>query len=74
LKSADRNEAQISGYNLAIFSIRTIAISRASLLTGHVLGTVIQTMLGLALSTGVALLIGFRPEAGFAAYNCDRAH
>jgi len=31
-------------------------------------------MLGLALSTGVALPIGFRPDAGFAAYNRDRAH
>lgn len=43
---------------------RTMAISRASVLTGHVLGTVCQTMFGLAVVTGVALLVGFRPDAG----------
>lgn len=44
---------------------RTMSISRASVLTGHVLGTVIQTFLGLAVVTGVALLVGFEPTAGF---------
>jgi len=43
---------------------RTMAISRASVLTGHVLGAMIQTMLSLAVVTSVALLIGFRPTAG----------
>jgi ABC-2 type transport system permease protein len=43
---------------------RTMAISRASVLTGHVLGTMCQTMFGLAVVTGVALLVGFRPDAG----------
>ncbi|MGH3090662.1 MAG: ABC transporter permease [Rubrobacteraceae bacterium] len=43
---------------------RTMAISRASVLAGHVLGAMIQTMLGLAVVIGVALLIGFRPTAG----------
>jgi ABC-2 type transport system permease protein len=43
---------------------RTMAISRASVLTGHVLGTLFQTMFGLAVVTGVALLVGFRPNAG----------
>ena len=43
---------------------RTMAISKASVLTGHVIGTVIQTMIGLAVVTGVALLIGFAPTAG----------
>jgi ABC-2 type transport system permease protein len=43
---------------------RTMAISRGSLLTGHVLGTVIQTTLAMAVVVGVALLIGFRPHAG----------
>jgi ABC-2 type transport system permease protein len=43
---------------------RTMAISRASVLTGHVVGTVIQTALALAVVTGVALLIGFEPTAG----------
>ena len=32
-------------------------------LTGHVLGSMIQTMLSVAVVTGVALLIGFRPSA-----------
>jgi ABC-2 type transport system permease protein len=43
---------------------RTMAISRASVLTGHVVGSVIQTLLGMAVVIGVALLIGFRPTAG----------
>jgi ABC-2 type transport system permease protein len=42
---------------------RTMAIFRPSVLTGHVLGSMIQTMLGLVIVTGVALLIGFRPSA-----------
>ncbi|MGQ0842245.1 ABC transporter permease [Actinokineospora sp.] len=44
---------------------RTMAISKASVLTGHVIGTVIQTVLGLAVVVGVALLVGFTPTAGF---------
>jgi ABC-2 type transport system permease protein len=40
-----------------------MAIFRPSVLTGHVLGSVIQTMLSVAVVTGVALLIGFRPNA-----------
>jgi len=42
---------------------RTMAIFRPSVLTGHVLGSMTQTMLGLVVVTGVALLIGFRPDA-----------
>jgi ABC-2 type transport system permease protein len=42
---------------------KTMAIFRPSVLTGHVLGTMIQVMLALAIVTGVALLIGFRPSA-----------
>jgi ABC-2 type transport system permease protein len=42
---------------------RTMAIFRPSVLTGHVLGSMTQTMLSLAVVTGVALLIGFRPNA-----------
>jgi ABC-2 type transport system permease protein len=41
-----------------------MGISRASVLTGHVLGITIQPMLGLAVAIGVALAIGFRPDAG----------
>jgi len=41
-----------------------MAISRASVLTGHVVGSMIQTMLGTAAVIGVALLLGFRGAAG----------
>ncbi len=47
-----------------IARFRTMGISRASVLTGHVLGSMIQTMLGMAAVIGIALLIGFRPTAG----------
>lgn len=47
-----------------IARFRTMSISRASVLIGHVVGAVIQTMLGLVVVLGVALLIGFRPTAG----------
>ncbi len=43
---------------------RTMAISRASVLTGHVVGTIIQTLGSAAIVTVVALLVGFRPTAG----------
>jgi ABC-2 type transport system permease protein len=43
---------------------RTMAISRSSVLAGHVAGSVIQTMLSMAIIIGVALLAGFRPTAG----------
>ncbi|HEV2927840.1 MAG TPA: ABC transporter permease [Propionibacteriaceae bacterium] len=46
-----------------IARFRTMAIFRPSVLTGHVLGSMIQTMLSLAVVTGVALGIGFRPNA-----------
>jgi ABC-2 type transport system permease protein len=44
---------------------RTMAISRASVLTGHVVGNVITTMISVAVVIGVALAVGFRPNAGF---------
>ena len=47
-----------------IARFRTMAVARASVLTGHVIGSVIQTMLALAVVMGVALLIGFRPTTG----------
>jgi ABC-2 type transport system permease protein len=43
---------------------RTMAIWRASVLTGHVLGSLVQALLCMAAVLGVALLIGFRPTAG----------
>ncbi|WP_432035334.1 ABC transporter permease [Streptomyces cucumeris] len=42
---------------------RTMAISRASFLTGHVLGSVIQTTISLVFVVAIALLVGFRPNA-----------
>jgi ABC-2 type transport system permease protein len=42
---------------------RTMAIFRPSVLTGHVLGSMLQTMLSLAVVTAVAVLIGFRANA-----------
>ena len=47
-----------------IARFRTMAISRSGVLTGHVVGSVAQTMLGPTGVVGVALLIGFRPTAG----------
>jgi ABC-2 type transport system permease protein len=43
---------------------RTMDISRTSVLTGHVVGSVVQTALAVAAVMGVALLIGFRPATG----------
>ncbi|MFJ7077512.1 ABC transporter permease [Streptomyces sp. NPDC098781] len=42
---------------------RTMAISRASVLIGHVAGSVIQALMALAVVLGVGLAIGFRPDA-----------
>lgn len=47
---------------------RTMAIARVSVLTGHVLGSVIQTMVGVVLVAGVGLLMGFRSSAGLAGW------
>jgi ABC-2 type transport system permease protein len=43
---------------------RTMAISRAAVLAGHVLGNTIQAVIAVALVLGVGVLIGFRPTAG----------
>jgi ABC-2 type transport system permease protein len=40
-----------------------MAIFRPSVLTGHVLGSLIQAILSLAIVTGVAMLVGFRTSA-----------
>jgi ABC-2 type transport system permease protein len=42
---------------------RTMAIARSSILTGQVIGGVLQTMASLALVVVVALLMGFSPDA-----------
>lgn len=42
---------------------RTMAIARAAVLTGHVIGSLLQTLAVLALVVGVSLAIGFRSDA-----------
>src|SRR5580658_6231384 len=42
---------------------RTMAIARASVLTGHVLASVIQALASIAIVLGVAIALGFRPAA-----------
>ncbi|MFD0365106.1 ABC transporter permease [Nocardia sp. GCM10030253] len=42
---------------------RTMAIFRPSLLTGHVIGSVVQSLLSVATVIAVAVVIGFRPTA-----------
>ena len=45
---------------------RTMAVSRGALLTGHVGGYVLRTLVTSTVVTGVALLVGFRPQASVA--------
>jgi ABC-2 type transport system permease protein len=45
---------------------RSMAISRASVMAGHVLGNTIQALIAVALVLGVGVLIGFRPTSDFA--------
>jgi ABC-2 type transport system permease protein len=47
-----------------ITRFRTMHIARVSVLTGHVLGSVIQAMVSVTIVVGTALLVGFRPTAG----------
>ncbi|MFB4319076.1 ABC transporter permease [Actinomadura sp. 21ATH] len=42
---------------------RTMPIARNSLLTGHVVGSMIQTLISTALVVVAAVLLGFRPDA-----------
>ncbi len=43
--------------------LRTMAIARAAVLTGHVLASLIQTLVSIAVVLGVAIALGFRPTA-----------
>jgi ABC-2 type transport system permease protein len=43
---------------------RTMAIARASVLIGHVLGSLIQTLVGIAVLIGAAFALGFRSTGG----------
>jgi ABC-type transport system involved in multi-copper enzyme maturation permease subunit len=47
-----------------IARFRTMAISRTSVLAGHVIGSVLQTIVALVIVSFVAVLIGFRPTTG----------
>ncbi|RLK58542.1 ABC-2 type transport system permease protein [Actinokineospora cianjurensis] len=47
-----------------IARFRTMHIARVSVLTGHVLGSMVQAAISLTVVTAVALLVGFRPTAG----------
>ena len=47
---------------------RTMAVSRGAVLTGHVGGTVLRTLITTTVITGVALLVGFRPQASVAGW------
>jgi ABC-2 type transport system permease protein len=42
---------------------KTMAIARVSVLTGHVIGAMVQTFVAVAVVVGVALAIGFRSDA-----------
>jgi ABC-2 type transport system permease protein len=42
---------------------RTMSISRGAVLTGHVLGTLLQSLVALVAIFGLALAIGFRPDS-----------
>ena len=46
-----------------IARFRTMAITRTSVLTGHVVAAMTRTMVSIGLVIGVALLMGFRPAA-----------
>ena len=45
---------------------RTMPIARVSVLAGHVGGALVQTALAVAVVIGMALLLGYRPDAGVA--------
>ena len=47
-----------------IARFRTMDIAKVSVLTGHVLGAVLKTMLAVAVTLAVALLLGYRSECG----------
>jgi ABC-2 type transport system permease protein len=47
-----------------IARFKTMPISRSSVLTGHVLGSLVQSVAGVVVVLAVALLMGFRPSAG----------
>jgi ABC-2 type transport system permease protein len=49
-----------------IARFRTMAVARSSVLTGHVVGATIQTLIGVVVVTAAAVAVGFRPHANAA--------
>jgi len=49
-----------------IARFRTMAVARSSVLTGHVVGATIQTLIGVVVVTAAAIGVGFRPHANAA--------
>jgi ABC-2 type transport system permease protein len=49
-----------------IARLRTMAISRASVLTGQVAGSMVRTMISIAAVLGITVALGFRPTADVA--------
>ena len=49
-----------------IARFRTMAVARSSVLTGHVAGAAIQTLIGVVVVTAAAIAAGFRPHANAA--------
>lgn len=45
---------------------RTMAIAPSAVLTGHVLGALVQSAIAVIVSFGVAVAMGYRPDAGLA--------
>jgi ABC-2 type transport system permease protein len=45
---------------------RTMAVARSSVLTAHVVGATIQTLIGVVVVTAAAVAVGFRPHANVA--------
>jgi ABC-2 type transport system permease protein len=47
-----------------IARFRTMAVFRPSVLTGHVIASIVQMFLGMAVVLGIAVALGYRPGAG----------
>jgi ABC-2 type transport system permease protein len=51
-----------------IARFRTMAVARSSVLTGHVVGATIQTLISVVIVTAAAVAVGFRPHANAAGW------
>jgi ABC-2 type transport system permease protein len=51
-----------------IARLRTMAVSRTAVLSGQVVGSLLRTLLSLAVLVGVAFLVGFRPHTSVAGW------